>query len=88
MADPPISAEDLEKLKAHLSRFPKQTCPSCRNTTWAVGGIITGLTVRSADMRTVMGGPNVPLVLLICRRCFYVRHFAWVPISNGENGLE
>lgn len=29
-------------------------------------------------------GDSMPVVTLVCSKCFYVMHFAWMPIRNGD----
>lgn len=82
-----LSELDLAKLRAHLASVQKHGgCPVCGSTEWSASGpeIAAG---NWEPGGTVTRFRAIPLVVLVCKRCFYVRHFAWVPMERSGSAL-
>ena len=78
-----LNESDIEKLRAHLAKFPdQQNCPVCNSNTWAVGGPWL-FTVVSEAHPLKPSPSSTPVVGLICETCCHIRHFAWMPIRLG-----
>lgn len=72
-----IGPEERLVLHAHLRRFEGHVCPVCSTRSWSTAGISS----RTVAPEPEDDGPqNIPVVLLYCNNCFYVREFAWLPI--------
>lgn len=83
----PLAPDQLARFQQHLSRFPaQQGCPICFTSMWNIIGLETGLNVYSQPstgaMAVAPGGPSMPVVVVVCRTCFFVRHFAWEGIRG------
>lgn len=82
-----MTSEDLAKFTAHLSRFQDfKNCPVCGTNSWSVTGIEAANPTRptpDGGIAVDLGGRSIPMVVLICRTCFYVMQFAWRPIQSG-----
>jgi hypothetical protein len=80
----PIDDEDLQRLRAHYAQHAKAgsaTCPICGGTSWTADGPVA-VPTYVADFGVMDTNKGVPMMLLICGTCFFVRHFAWNPISG------
>lgn len=74
-----------------LGRMP--TCPICATSVWMLNGVHylseydTTLNKPGEDTwgRTE---PVLPVAVLICRKCYHVLQFAWLPLKDGakDNG--
>ena len=81
-----LSPEDFLVYIGHLlqlnERKPQRptinACPFCGAQRWSVQGITYPL---GADVNGYVGAPVVPQLTIICLECFFVRNFAWQPIS-------
>jgi hypothetical protein len=79
-----LSDEDLQKIKAHLAKYPKQrTCPVCESTDWHVTGPHVMPGMRGSGSVGVDTSVVIPVVSLVCNECRYLRTFAWMPIKLG-----
>ena len=89
--DRPLTGEEAFALQTHLHRFKGHTCPVCGTKTWITAGL-SSLTYRDDEptvsfrtFNTYRVGPperTIPVVVLVCGTCFYVRQFAWQAILN------
>jgi predicted nucleic-acid-binding Zn-ribbon protein len=74
-----LSAEHTKKLeawmKAHNAANP---CPMCGSKHWGTGEIISAAVMQGKN--TVLGGPSIPMVQVICDNCSYVALFAAVRV--------
>ena len=55
------------------------TCPICASANWHPAEIIIGLPYTTGGV--VLGGPTIPLLLVVCTNCKYVAQFAAVPLG-------
>lgn len=94
-----LAYDDREKIKAHLAKFWKKNldCPICGQRKWNIENIISPRTMQHEenairDHLQIQNIPNllpevsvevVPIVIVMCRNCYYIRHFGWVPIEHG-----
>lgn len=58
----------------------RDDCPACGATGRHPGDIVAPPTTPDGG-GTVVGGPNFPLVQVICQNCGYVMHFATTSIQ-------
>ncbi|MCA9630024.1 MAG: hypothetical protein KC766_20275 [Myxococcales bacterium] len=61
-------------------------CPACRYTHWEFAGLVAELGYQSDG--SAQSTVTTPMAALVCKRCFYVMHFAWRPIELGLDSLE
>lgn len=55
-------------------------CPVCNHNNWTTGPqLVTPMT--HADSGIMIGGASLPMALLLCNNCAFVRHFAAIPIG-------
>jgi hypothetical protein len=80
----PLSEENIALIRAHLLRHTKDfVCPVCGTKEWT----ITGLTLMYGYVPATETTPSraeatgVPVVLVVCQTCSFVRQFAWMPIA-------
>ena len=85
----PVDEKNLQLLRAHYAKYAKAgsaTCPICGGTTWSADGPVA-VPAYLPSFDTIDITRSVPVMLLVCNTCFFVRHFAWRPItgepSNG-----
>lgn len=57
------------------SKGVRSDCPACGASDRQPGDIVAPPSTPAGG-GTVVGGPNYPLVQLVCRNCGYVMHFA------------
>lgn len=82
-----ISPADFKRIKEHLAQFPQQSpCPVCAGRRWSVAGLETGAAFSEEGIS--LGGGTVPMVIVVCATCYFVRKFAWIPIRDGEDQRE
>lgn len=75
----PLSQAQFNAFLAHIQKHGKPNsgvCPMCGDQGWSVEGPIATLNYGPTGFS--QGG--IPMLVLTCRTCFYVRHFAWLPI--------
>lgn len=78
----PLQPDDHALFLAHLRQFPMaEACPTCRNRTWMVIGIESAVGHLNGERH--LGAPSMPVVQVMCRVCFYVRSYAWLPIQRA-----
>lgn len=78
-----LEPEVIAVMRWHLGRFARHTCPVCEGKTWQLTPPQSTLHYRAADgaQPSMLGeGAAIPVVLVICETCFFVRQFAWLPI--------
>jgi hypothetical protein len=76
-------------LRQHLSRLEAQgislRCPVCAFDDFAIQqSESASYFVEGFDSPD---GPIMPRLPVICRRCFHVVEFAWLPILKSQQGL-
>ena len=78
-----LQDQDFQLLKQHLEQFPTMVCPVCGDAKWQLSHIIvTPLYTMEAE-GPVYQPTGIPVALASCNTCFYLRQFAWQPISKG-----
>ena len=69
----PLTPEQKQKVSAWLtSKKVNPVCPSCGNTEWGSGEIISGMPYRK-DGAMIVGERGVPMIQLGCLNCGYVK---------------
>jgi len=76
---------ELQAIQFHLSKLPEHKCSQCGHTTWTATPPQTTLSYRTARpgvpaLVDTDDGLHIPVILVICERCYFVRTFAWLPI--------
>jgi len=72
----PLSQANLQKLQSHMQTIGlRPACQVCGTNNWTTGEIVAPPVILPGGSMAI-GGPTVPMVLLICQRCGYVMHFA------------
>lgn len=61
-------AEKLKKING--------SCPICNQKNWTIGDEIVSANSVSLAGSTVMGGPFIPMVQVVCNNCGFVSHHA------------
>ena len=71
----PITAAQQETLFRWLrAKGVREDCLACGRNIWKGGDVIAPPTAPGGG-GTVVGGPNFPLVQIVCGNCGYVMHF-------------
>lgn len=90
MTDEPGEALRRE-LVAHLAKkgMSALVCPVCKSTQWGVQGVVQE-SIASAYVPGALPIPDVtrgvmPLVVVACSNCGYVRQFAYNAIKGAAN---
>lgn len=81
-----IADEDFEKLKAFLSAHEVlQACPQCGGKDFTVTppSILVHYTRSGVGSGVVHLTDGVPVVGVVCVKCYHVALFAWRPIQEG-----
>ena len=78
----PLSPQDFEIFTDHHLQWEGMECPVCKTSGWQIGYIATAPLYTLEDGVAVYQPTGIPLVLLTCNTCFYVRQFAWRPIQE------
>lgn len=91
-----MDRRDFDKFMAHLARQPKWAgnpqCPICGIRNWDAQGPTAARTLEweqaeAAGLRLPPESSTVfAMVLLVCKRCYYVHQFVWRPIEEGRHG--
>ena len=73
-----MSEEDRGKVAAWLSERVSPICPSCGSGDGfqVVNDIMTPVIMKGGNLQ--LGGEVVPMVGLLCRRCYNIRFFSAV----------
>lgn len=78
------SETDIETFRAHVVACGGQAtdaCPVCGTQEWMLEGPVAPFRYSPGTAAgSIVGSGAVPLILAVCRKCFYVRLFAWKPI--------
>jgi hypothetical protein len=89
----PLSPEEFQIFLQHMEKFPDQKCPVCGTTSWGTIGLEAAppfLASINAVQPAGTGGKVMPVVVIACKTCAYVRSFAWFAIVKlsgpGSNG--
>lgn len=78
-----LDGHELAAIRAHLGKFKHHTCPVCGSKEWTVTPPQTTVAYRievGPTPATIGEGPSIPVAVVVCGTCFFVRHFAWRPI--------
>ena len=71
----------------HLKKFKDASpCPICQKRTWQVLGLEQAVGYFGGSPQ--LNAPAVPVVQVMCRVCYYMRSFAWMPILSEVPGVE
>ena len=77
----PLDQNQLNQLSAWTnSKGVNANCPACGRNNWSTGDIVTSPVFTKGGGISI-GGPQIPMVQLICGNCAHVRLFAAVPIG-------
>jgi hypothetical protein len=80
-----LTEDELQMLLKHLEQFPgSDVCPVCRASTWEIIGIEAAQPyvprragVDEAHVGFRLDKGVLPVVVLMCDTCGYIRSFAW-----------
>lgn len=77
-----MTPEDFEIFKRHLEAQPTAftACPVCSSTEWEADGPVAMPRLvfgKSAPSGVLMSNEVVPVAVMFCRNCFFVRNFLW-----------
>ena len=79
---PSLTIEDV--LAFFTDRKVSPLCPSCGQNTWTFlgepDGLVPGLTLQREEGAFTIPPPIVPMVVLLCNNCYFIRAFARIPI--------
>lgn len=76
----PLDQAQAAKVQAWIkAKAPTFRYPACGSTNFTVGDIVSA-PVRTAG-GVALGGPDVPMVQVICNNCVHVTLFAAVPMG-------
>lgn len=76
-----LSAEQEKVARRNLRPHLNRGCVICGGKNFQLGGLVHGLPY-SQDGALVMGGPRVPLLLVVCAKCFNVQLYAAVIVAG------
>ena len=79
----PLTPDQVKLATAHVQRHLHQ-CPMCGSSAWSFGDIVNNLVYQGPSL--VIGGPTIPMLLVVCRACSYTVQFAAVPIGLVKAG--
>ena len=82
----PLSPRDFETFIEHLNQFEPMVCPVCQTSAWQIGYIATSPLFTLEGEAAVFQPTGIPLVIVTCNTCFYVRQFAWRPVQERRHG--
>ena len=82
-----LTAEEVALFTEHIRKIMlpgSGPCPMCQTNDWDIAGPMACVDPYGPPG---VGGPSTyPFVALICRKCFYARHFMWMPIKKAAGG--
>jgi len=85
-----LSPQDLGLLLAHMGRFPQaHNCPICNERDWNIIGTQAALPYDLITKRAMgpgTGGQVMPVVVVVCQTCGFVRQFAWNAVKAASTG--
>lgn len=56
-----------------------KACPVCGGKTWIAVDIVAAVAYRAGAI--FVGAPSVPMLMVACKTCWYLVHFAAVPLG-------
>ena len=68
-------------LAEHTNGSP---CPFCGSNEWMIGDVIVTAPMYEKGKNNVNLGRNTPMIQAVCKNCYYIHHFAALPIL-GES---
>lgn len=74
-----------------LGIVPGSVCPVCSNESWIVHNLVAPQVLQENEEGQIVplppGNLSFPMVPVVCERCGYIRHFAWLTIKQAiEDG--
>jgi hypothetical protein len=73
--------EQIEMVKSHLSKHAKNVnCPVCNTDKWYIAG--PAMAPLWDNQKNLMLNSSIPMILLICEQCSYIRSFAYFGIDE------
>lgn len=80
----PLTPDDAQVLRAHMAKSMPglPTCAGCGSKTWSAEGVQATVEIRDGSFAL---GNGVPLIMLVCDKCFHVLLFAWNPIIRAAD---
>jgi hypothetical protein len=82
-----LSKEEADLLRRHLAKYTFP-CPICGKKTWSIDGPVVLLKYDMNLKTAVPTSGGIPLVVLTCLTCWFVREFAWRPILREQVSFE
>ena len=89
MTDETVRKIFLDHLKSKTAGCERDPCPVCGRDDWQLEGpnhVINDKPIVLGSATVTVG--SIPLILTICKNCFYARMFASTPILRGKEGGE
>jgi|HubBroStandDraft_1064217.scaffolds.fasta_scaffold288343_3 hypothetical protein len=84
MLEPTHFAMLQKHLKKHMM-VGAISCPICGSKEWtAEAGTLLGTVVQPGGVFMAGSSNQVPLAILICNTCYFVRQFALVPVIKAN----
>jgi hypothetical protein len=79
--------KDSIVLREHLNKFQRQIgCPVCGSGDWGVHGPVAIPILDREDGQLSLGMQAMPIMVLRCKVCSFLRQFAWEPIRDKAKG--
>jgi len=76
-----VMDEELrQRATAALQGKLTRPCPYCGGEAWMMGEIVDLLPSRQ-DGSIIIGGPKIPVLLVVCRTCMGIAHFSAVGLG-------
>ncbi|MCF8336597.1 MAG: hypothetical protein K9I74_01310 [Bacteroidales bacterium] len=77
----PLDEEKTQKVKEYLDdNAGNFSCPICDSNNWQIGDMVSPPNMNSKGQIN-MGGDSLPLVEVICNKCYHVEFFAAKPMG-------
>jgi hypothetical protein len=83
-----LTPQETEKLRKHLKQYGAIECPVCHHKAWSIEGPVVLLKYDMELKTAVPTSGGIPLVVLTCLHCWFVREFAWSPILREQVSFE
>lgn len=71
-----LTTSQKETIVKTLKSKSGLACPMCQNKQWTIGDEIVSVNPVSLSGSTVMGGPFIPMVQVVCNNCGFISHHA------------
>ncbi len=71
-----LTTNQKDTIITSLNSKSKVVCPFCQQNQWTIGEEIVSANSVSLAGSTVLGGPFIPMVQLICNNCGFISHHA------------